>query len=530
MTKLHRWAQTQADKAALIQIDTGSVLTYGELDRRAERAARWLVSLGLQAGDAIALLLENQPQLIELAWGARRAGLYFTAVNTHLAPPEAAYVVKDCEAKVLIASAATLPLAQAVRAARVQDEADTLRYMTLDDATEGFDSYEAALAAVDMAAPLPERPLGRDMLYSSGTTGLPKGIRRPLLPFAERDRPDIEVEAWRRSFGFDDRTVYLSTAPFYHAAPLRYIMRTIEVGGSCVALGRFDATQALAAIERYRVTHSQWVPTMFVRLLNLPDEVRACHDLGSMRVAIHAAAPCPVHIKQAMLDWWGDVIYEYYAGSEGAGTAAIGPQDWRSHPGSVGRATAGTIHIVGEDGRELPPGEVGMIYFSGVANFAYHNDPEKTRKAYNDQGWATYGDLGHVDADGYLYLSDRRSDLILSGGVNVYPQEVESVLMQHPAVYDAAVVGVPDEEFGEVAKAVVHLREPARAGADLAQELVDFCLARLGRLKLPRTVVFEGPLPRLETGKLLRRELKERYRGAPAAGFAVQARRAAAAS
>lgn len=527
MTTLHKWAERQPDKPALIQIDTGAVVTFGELDRRARRAALWLVSLGLRAGDGIALLVENHPRLIELAWAARRAGLYYTAINTHLAPQEAAYVLRDCGARLLVASAATLPLARAVCASGAMDACEPPAgpaYVLLDAEADGFAGYDAELARVgDDGSALPERPLGRDMLYSSGTTGHPKGIRRPLTPFAQRDLPDLEVAAWRRAFRFDEHAVYLSTAPFYHAAPLRYIMRTLEAGGSCVAMGKFDPERALAAIEHYRVTHSQWVPTMFVRLLNLPEAARVRHDLSSMRIAIHAAAPCPVHVKQAMFGWWGDIIHEYYAGSEGIGSTAIGPSEWHARPGSVGRAMAGVIHIVDDDGKELPPNEVGTIYFSGVAAFAYHNDPEKTRQAYNAQGWATYGDLGYVDGEGYLFLSDRRADLILSGGVNVYPQEVESALLQHPAVADAAVIGVPDEEFGEVGKAVVQLRDPGRAGADMAHELIAFCRARLGRLKLPRSVVFDGPLPRLETGKLLRRALKERYRGDPQAGYAVPA-------
>ncbi|CAG2158098.1 AMP-binding protein [Cupriavidus numazuensis] len=523
MTTLHDWATQHPQKPALIQTETGHTISYGELDARAARAAQWLVSRGLEAGDGIALLVENHPGLIELASGARRAGLYYTAINTHLAPAEAAYVLADCGAKLLVVSPAMLPLVDAIRAADAH--ARTLPVFVLAGAAqlpEGFGDYEGAIAAFSANAALPQRPLGRDMLYSSGTTGHPKGIRRPLVPYEDRDKPDVEVQAWRRAFGFDQHTVYLSTAPFYHAAPLRYILRTLDVGGTCVVMAKYDAEAALAAIERYRVTHSQWVPTMFVRLLKLPDETRRRYELSSMKIAIHAAAPCPVHIKQAMLDWWGDVLYEYYAGSEGAGSTAIGPLEWRKYPGSVGRASAGVIHIVGEDGAELPPNEVGLVYFSGVATFAYHNDPEKTRSAYNDKGWATYGDLGYINEEGYLFLSDRRADLILSGGVNVYPQEIESVLMEHPAVADVAVIGVPDAEFGEVPKAVVQLRDGMPARPELAQEIVDFCQGKLGRLKLPRTIVFDERLPRTPTGKLLRRELKDRHRAQPASGHAVR--------
>jgi len=527
MNTLHDWARQQPDKPALIQTETGHTITFGELDARAIRAARWLVSRGLEAGDCIALLVENHPGLIELASAARRVGLYYTAINTHLAPAEAAYVLKDCGARLLIVSPAMLPLVEAVRAA--DPHARGVPVFVFAGAAalpEGCDDYEAALAPFDAEGTLPARPLGRDMLYSSGTTGHPKGIRRALTAYEDRDKPEPEVEAWRRSFGFDEHTVYLSTAPFYHAAPLRYIMRILDHGGSCAVMAKFDAESSLAAIARYRITHSQWVPTMFVRLLGLPDDTRRRYDLSSMKVAIHAAAPCPVHVKQAMLDWWGDVLHEYYAGSEGAGMTSIGPLDWRRYPGSVGRATAGVIHIVGDDGNELPANEVGMIYFSGLASFSYYNDPEKTRSAYNDRGWATYGDLGYVNEEGYLFLSDRRADLILSGGVNVYPQEIESVLMQHPAVADVAVIGVPDAEFGEVPKAVVELRDGQVATPALAQEIVDFCQGRLGRLKLPRTIVFDERLPRTPTGKLLRRELKASHRSQPQSGHAVRTARA----
>lgn len=516
MTALQYWADKHPDKPALTLMDGLRVMTYGELHRRSALAARWLVDHGLHSGDGIALLLENTPRMIELAWAARRAGLYYTAINTHLTPAEAAYVVRDCGARVVVASIATLALAE-----RIRTEDDGPDYVMLDGEAPGWQNYEALLARTDASRPLPPRPLGRDMLYSSGTTGLPKGIRRPLAPYEERDVPESDVLAWRRNFGFGEETVYLSTAPFYHAAPLRYIMRTIELGGSCVALERFDPEAALTAIERYGVTHSQWVPTMFVRLLRLPLETRSRYDLSSMRMVIHAAAPCPVDVKQAMIAWWGEIVHEYYAGSEGIGSTAIGPREWLERPGSVGRAMAGQIHILDDDGFELPPRQVGHIYFSGIANFQYHNDPDKTRSAYNDRGWATYGDLGYLDEDGYLYLSDRRADLILCGGVNVYPQEIENALMLHPQVADVAVVGVPHPEYGEVGKAIVELRDPSQAGEALARELIEFCAGKLGRLKLPRSVAFEDQLPRLPTGKLLRRVLKDRYRQDPDAGYAA---------
>jgi acyl-CoA synthetase (AMP-forming)/AMP-acid ligase II len=518
MKTLHDWATQYPAKPALIEGGAARVVTYGELVRRAERAAAWLVDTGLNAGDGITLLLENRPELIELACAARQAGLYYTAVSTHLAPEEIRYIVQDSGAKVLVVSAATLPLLEALDKSGLPG----VSCFVVGEATSGAQSYEAALLQQE-EAPVPlERPVGRDLLYSSGTTGRPKGVRRPMTSYAERNKPDLEVEAWRRNFAFDEHAVYLSTAPLYHAAPLRYVLRTLDSGGTCVVMAKFEPQAALSLIAQYRVTHSQWVPTMFVRLLKLPEDVRKRYDLSSLRVAVHAAAPCPIHVKRAMLDWWGDIVHEYYAGSEGAGATSIGPLEWREHPGSVGRAMSGKIHIVDDEDRELPPNEIGRIYFSGVATFAYLNDPEKTRGAYNDRGWATYGDVGYVDEDGYLYLSDRRTDLILSGGVNVYPQEIENLLGQHPAVEDVAVIGVPNEEFGEVPKAIVQLRDPALASSDLARELVQFCGERMARLKLPRSVVFEPSLPRLDNGKLLRRVLKDRYREAPDAGYVVR--------
>ena len=316
-----------------------------------------------------------------------------------------------------------------------------------DCASTGLPSLADALAAWRAQAPAPidlsGRPLGRDLLYSSGTTGRPKGIKKALPAALYRTQADPEFLAWQRNMGFDADTVYLSPAPLYHAAPLRYCLRTLDGGGAVVITARFDAQQALAMIERYRITHSQWVPTMLGRLLQLPEEVRHGYDLSSHRCAIHAAAPCPVAVKQALLDWWGDILLEYYAGSEGCGITLINSAEWRRRPGSVGRASYGRLRIVGDDGQELPAGQIGRVFFSDVAPFAYLNDPAKTREAIDERGWATYGDLGHVDEEGYLFLSDRRADLILSGGVNLYPQEIENALATHPAVQEVAVVGVP---------------------------------------------------------------------------------------
>ena len=361
-------------------------------------------------------------------------------------------------------------------------------------------AYRAGMIAKDTAL----------FIYTSGTTGLPKGIRRPLIPHADRDAPEWDM-TWKALYGFDDRAVYLSPAPLYHAAPNRYVYRTLNEGGTAVVLKRFDPSLCLAAIARFGVTHSQWVPTMFHRLLALPEAERRAHDLSSHRAAIHAAAPCPVAVKRAMIDWWGPILWEYYAGSEGVGTTVISSADWLRRPGSVGRPVNGVkVHITGEDGAELPPGETGSIRFEGAPRFAYHNAPEKTAASYDARGWATLGDLGWLDADGWLFLSDRRADLILSGGVNLYPAEIEAVLAQHADVAEVAVVGVPHAEMGEQVHAVVVPRAAADAAA-LAAALDTWCRDRLAGPKRPRSYEVAEELPRSEAGKLLRRMLKERY-------------------
>ena len=510
------------DKLALIFPAQQVQYTYTELEDRSNRVAAWLLSLGLQEGEGIAMLMENRPELLEIALAATKIGIYFTPMSTHLASDEIAHILSDCGAKVLIVSDDTMPQAKTLRAlAQLDASRPSWLAFTVDGERDQFFSFAKGVADTPLLDALPERAKGRVMLYSSGTTGKPKGIRRPLVSFANRDLPDPSVTAWRKAFEIDGDAVYLCPAPLYHAAPLVYVMRMLDMGATVVVMLKFDAEQSLSLIETYRVTHSQWVPTMFVRMLELPQHTREKYDLSSMRVAVHAAAPCPVHIKQAMLEWWGDIIHEYYAGSETVGTTWINAIEWRQHPGSVGRPITGQLHILGEEGEELGVGQIGKVYFSGGPQFAYWNDKQKTQSAFNERGWATYGDIGHVDHEGYLYLSDRRDDLILSGGVNVYPYEIESVIARHPDVQDVAVVGVPHPVFGELPKAVVRLRDGAVPDQATAQRIIDFTSQHLSKIKLPKTIVFESALPRLETGKLLRRILKQRYHDQPQAGFAV---------
>jgi long-chain acyl-CoA synthetase len=507
MAQLAYWVERAPDRIAAHFPDAGASVPYGTLAARANRAAQWLMGLGLQPGDGIALLLDNRPEFLELAQATRDAGLYCTPLSIHLRPPEVAHVLRDSGAKLLVVSDALAELAAELRC---EGATAGPPVFALGDGLPGHRSYEAALHAYPAPAPLPERPLGREFLYSSGTTGLPKGIRRPLIPFADADKPEWDM-TWRALYGFAEGMVYLSPAPLYHAAPNRYVQRTLGEGGTAVILRRFEPEASLAAIERFRVTHSQWVPTMFVRLLALPDEARRRHDLSSHRCAIHAAAPCAPAVKRAMIAWWGPILREYYAGSEGVGTTVIGSAEWLERPGSVGRPVNGVrVHITDEQGHELPPGETGQIRFEGAPRFAYHNAPEKTAAAYDARGWGTLGDLGRLDADGWLYLSDRRADLILSGGVNLYPAEIEAALTAHPEVAEVAVVGIPHPEFGESVHGVV----VPRAGADQASlpaDLDAWCRDRLAGPKRPRTWEFAAELPRSEAGKLLRRLLKERY-------------------
>jgi long-chain acyl-CoA synthetase len=501
-------ARRDPDKPAVIMAGTGAIVTYAELEARANRGARLFRSLGLDAGDGIAFCLENHPRYFELCWAAHNAGLYFTPISSRLTTDEIAYILDDCGAQVFVTSATVAAIARDLseRAA-----ARCARFM-IDGTARGFDSYESATAALS-DTPVDEARQGAPMMYSSGTTGRPKGIKppRPAEPVEQMAPLPAKL---RELYGFDERTVYLSTAPLYHAAPLKFNLAVQACGGTSVVMQRFDAEQALACIERYRVSHSQWVPTMFVRMLKLPDAARRRHDLSSHRLAVHSAAPCPVEVKERMLEWWGPIIHEYYSGSESIGLCAITPQEWLKHKGSVGRPVRGALHIVGDDGREVPAGKSGLVYFETPASLMYHNDPEKTARAHNERGWATMGDIGHVDADGYLYLTDRRDYVIISGGVNIYPQECENVLETHPKVADVAIFGVPNEEFGEEVKAVVVAQDPASAGPALEHELIDYCRSRISTLKCPKSVDFVARLPREPTGKLMKKQLRDQYRAA----------------
>ncbi len=480
--------------------ESGETLSCAGLEARSNQAAHLFRACGLKRGDVVAIFLENRLDFLPLCWGAQRAGLLFTCLSTRLTKEEAGYILGDSGAKLLIADAALGEVAAALPALRH-------RY-SVGGAIAGHDSLEDALGAQPTRR-IPDESAGRDMLYSSGTTGRPKGIVGPL-PEGPIDDTTPLTQLTGALYGFRPGMVYLSPAPLYHAAPLRYCMTVQKYGGTVIVMRKFDAATFLHLVEKHHVTHSQMVPTMFIRLLKLPQAMRETYDVSSLEAVIHAAAPCPVAVKERMLDWWGPKIFEYYSATEGGGLAAISPDEWLGRKGSVGRAVLGEIHILDEAGRPLPPGREGRIFFRGGTPVEYHNDPGKTAEAQGEYG-VSYGDIGHVDDDGYLFLTDRSSYMIISGGVNIYPRETEDMLILHPKVADVAVIGVPNEEMGEEVKAVVQPRAWADAGPDLAAELLEFARARLSHIKCPRSIDFDPALPRDDTGKLYKRLVKARY-------------------
>jgi acyl-CoA synthetase (AMP-forming)/AMP-acid ligase II len=498
-------AAATPDKAAIIMAESGESVTYATLNARSNQLAQLLASRGLAPGDAIAVMMENHPRYLEVTWAAQRSGLYYTAVSSRLTAGEIEYILNDCGAKAFVTSYALREAAAQVlnRIPRVHTK------LMIGGVIDGYEPYEEATAA-QLSEPLADEREGTDMLYSSGTTGRPKGIRRALSgqPFGA---PDPIALMGSMMWGFTADSVYLSPAPMYHSAPLRFCMAVQRLGATVIVMEHFDPTEMLALIARYQVTNTQVVPTMFVRMLKLPETVRATFDVSSLVSVIHAAAPCPIPVKQQMIEWWGPKLFEYYAGTEGNGFVHCTSEEWLAHPGTVGHALAGTVHIVGDEGEELPVGQPGVIYFEGGGDFEYYNDPEKTAASRHPKGWSTLGDIGYLDADGYLYLTDRKANMIISGGVNIYPQEAENVLTMHPKVIDVAVFGIPNDDFGEEVKAVVQPVDMALAGPALERELIAFCREQLADVKCPRTIDFRDELPRHPTGKLYKRLLKDEY-------------------
>ncbi len=500
------WAAIKGDSPALIHAATGETVSWSELNDRSNRIAQLMHRSGLGVGDHLSLLMENRLDYLAIAWAAFRSGLYITCINRYLTVEEAAYIIEDSGSTALIASGA---VTDPERLGALVPGC-THRFLSPGD-SPGWTDFEAAVAAAP-AEPVGEELMGDSMLYSSGTTGRPKGIKRPLTGRSVTEGiPGLDKTS---PYGFDEHSVYLSPAPLYHAAPFGYCMRTLALGGTVVMMEKFDAEASLAHIEHWRITHSQWVPTMFVRMLKLPETIRGGYDLSSHRCAIHAAAPCPVEIKKQMMDWWGPILWEYYAGTERNGSTVISPEEWLAHPGSVGRARSGIIHICDETGAELPTGESGLIYFEQPERpFVYHNAPEKTAESAHPEhaNWTALGDVGYLDDEGYLYLTDRKAFMIISGGVNIYPREIEDALILHDKVADVAVFGIPNAEFGEEVKAVVQPAAGVAADDALAEELGRFAREHLAAYKIPRSIDFMAELPRLPTGKLYKRMLRDQY-------------------
>jgi long-chain acyl-CoA synthetase len=498
---------------AYVMAGTGQVVTYAELNDRSNQFAQLLFDAGLRFGDHIAVLMENRAEFFEPCWAAQRSGLFFTCINTHFNADEVAYILDDCDAQVLVVSDTLREVA-----AELVDKMPNVRVrlMVGDPANVvgGYESYDHARDRYPAVA-IDEELEGTRMLYSSGTTGRPKGVKYKITRQRVGNQP-VEMGMMTTVWRMDGDAIYLSPAPLYHSAPLFYSMSTMRLGGTVIVMEHFDPEQSLALIERYHVTHAQFVPTMFVRMLKLPDAARSQHDLSSLKVVLHAAAPCSVETKRKMIDWWGPIIDEYYAATEGTGATYINSTDWLAHPGSVGRSMLGPIHVLDESGNEQPVNEVGTVWFEPPPNrpgFEYHKDEAKTRDSFNDRGWSTVGDMGYLDADGYLFLTDRRTFMIVSGGVNIYPQEAENLLIDHPKVYDVAVFGIPDPEMGERVHAVVQPTAWDEAGPALEQELVAYCRAHLSHYKCPQAVDFDRELPREQTGKLYKRLLRDRYWG-----------------
>ncbi|MBV8957734.1 MAG: acyl-CoA synthetase [Actinobacteria bacterium] len=499
MGHVSKWAAEDPDRPAVILEPSGTRITFKQLDESSNRLAHFLRDAGLGIGDHFSLLAENHPRYLEVATAGERTGLYYTPVNSHLTPDEVAYILQNSHSRVLVTTSKLRSVAEAAAATAGCVE----HILDLDD------NYDDALSKFP-TTPIADERLGMGMFYSSGTTGQPKGIKRPI-PNLPPDA-DIPQEAMLNVlYGVAEGDVYLSPAPLYHTAPLGFSQVLLRMGLTIVVLERWDAELALRAIQDHGVTFAQFVPTMFVRLLKLPPETREKYDLSSLRMAVHAAAPCPVPVKQQMIDWWGPIIAEYYGGTEGNGLTYLTAEEWLKHPGSVGKPLLGRPVILDEDGNEVPTGEVGTVYFADGPDFEYHEDPAKTAAAGVGTGRSTLGDVGYVDDEGYLFLTDRKAHMIIAGGANIYPQEVENVLVMHRAVADVAVFGVPDDDMGEQVKAVVEVAAGATPGPELEAELIAYARERIAHYKCPKSVDFTDALPRLDTGKLYKQKLKEQY-------------------
>ena len=493
------------DKIACIEAKTGACVSYRELDERSNQTAQMFRAIGLQSGDHISIMCQNHSRFLELVWGAHRAGLYYTPISWHATADEVSYIVEDAGSKAIFISSRFAGIAETVRS----EGSECIAQFSMFNDIPGYLSYESERSKHDVV-PISDQTSGSDMLYTSGTTGKPKGVRFPLtgqpVDFADPN------ELMFRAAGYDEDCVAMTLGPMYHASSLYTSLVTHRFGGVCIIVDKFDAADTLHFIETYAVSQLNCVPTHFIRMLKLPAEERARFDVSSLNCVLHTAAPCPVDIKRAMIEWFGPVILEYYGGTEKVGGAMINSQEWLKHPGSIGKPVGGAVQVVDEaTWKTLPPGEIGAIYFEHGAEFSYHNDVKKTQSVYSPEGWKTLGDIGYVDEDGYIYLTDRKSNMIISGGVNVYPQEAENRLVTHPKVQDAAVVGIPNRDFGEEVKAFIEPMDWEDTGPELEAELIKYCKEVLSSIKCPRSIDFERKLPRQDNGKLYKRLLKARY-------------------
>ena len=508
------YAKQHPDRPAVIMAQSGQVLTYAALEARANQLSHLLRSQSLAAYDHYSIFMENNREYMETCAAGERTGLYYTCINSYLTAPELAYILQNSESRVLITSKAKLDIALEAVADCPMVQLVLVVGASSDDLPTGgqFASYEDAIASHPSHA-IEDEVLGTSMLYSSGTTGRPKGIIRPLPPQAPAEPLPLYsflLNLWQ----YREDMIYLSPAPLYHSAPQAAVNLTLRMGGTVVIMERFDAEQYLSLIGQYQVTHAQLVPTMFSRMLKLPETVREQYDLSTLEIAIHAAAPCPVLVKQQMIEWWGPIIHEYYGATEGLGFAACNSEEWLSHPGTVGKVVLGELSVLDDDMQPLPLGEPGTLWFKSATEFQYHRDEEKTREATSSDGsMTTVGDVGYVDADGFLYLTDRKTFMIISGGVNIYPQETEDLLISHPKVADAAVFGVPNQDLGEEVKAVVQPIAGVAGDDSLTEELLQYLSERVSRQKLPRSIDYRDELPRLPTGKLYKRLLRDEYWG-----------------
>ncbi|OBB96164.1 fatty-acid--CoA ligase FadD4 [Mycobacterium sp. 852002-40037_SCH5390672] len=499
-----------ADKPAVILYPSGTVVTFDDLEARANRLAHRFRQAGLREGDTVAILMENNEHIHAVMWAARRSGLYYVPINTHLTAAEAAYIIDNSSAKAIIGSAVLRDTLAGLAEHLPGGLPELLLIATEKGGADlpGWERYPECVAD-QPDTPIDDEIEGDLLQYSSGTTGRPKGIKRELPHLPPAEAPGMMSALV--GFWMTPDSIYLSPAPLYHTAPSVWSMSAQAGGITTVVMEKFDAEGCLDVIARHRVTHGQFVPAMFTRMLKLPEQVRHSYDLTSLQRVMHAAAPCPVEIKKQMIDWWGPIIDEYYASSEAHGSTLITAEDWLAHPGSVGKPMGGAVHILDEHGNELPPGQAGEIYFEGGYSFEYLNDAAKTASSREKHGWATVGDIGYLDDEGYLYLTDRRHHMIISGGVNIYPQEAENLLVTHPQVLDAAVFGVPDDEMGQRVVAAVQTVDPADATDGFADELTAWLRDRLAHYKCPRSIAFEAQLPRTDTGKLYKNGLIEKY-------------------